>query len=687
MTTNRLSLAVLVVSLACSVEPTPSGDLVETELGRFERRHGAVMIDGRLHLGVYFVQDGHVVTDGDILVGPVDELEAAAREELLRDAMLPVGRRASALVGRPDRLWPDGRMPYVIEDVPDRGDLEWAIAEWNANVPFLQLVPRGEEDDFVVFRRSADNGCNAMLGRAGGVQYVNVADWCRRGSLLHEIAHAAGVMHEHQRADAAFHIAVDWGNVAPERTSHFLPHPERTTRARDIGAFDFDSVMLYSSFSSFGIDLDRPVMVRRTDGSTWTGQRERLSAGDIGGLAELYLGSPPCGAATPEQRGQCHPDRGRTLRCTEATEPGGTFQWTPDPGCLFDGFECGGEHDPASRDQCHPRVAGQRCVGIEGTSAGYTWQRDPNCTLATPCSPPSAWECVQGSTNRCVADPSSPSGFALHVDPSCSIFYTRCDEASESRCAGPDDGVDAESGLRCLPRPVDGLLLWLNDPACGPPAGAEPPLVCGRRSEERGRCHPGGAGLRCMATVGGYAWTTDEVCSTSLRACSRAEFLECVADGQRCGSDPRSPTLYAWRGDSSCTQTPDPTVAVCGAIPDERGRCHPGGEGVRCRADSRTPTGYSWQHDESCGDTYEGPPCPPADQGTCHPSGGARCIATPSGSHVWQVDPSCGEVETFVACEPSQRGSCDPYGAGLRCESHPASPTGYAYEVDPSCRG
>lgn len=48
----------------------------------------------------------------------------------------------------------------------------------------------------------------------------------------------------------------------------------------EVGAFDFDSIMMYGSFAG-GRDEDTPTMKKRSDGSTWEDEdTDTISAGD-----------------------------------------------------------------------------------------------------------------------------------------------------------------------------------------------------------------------------------------------------------------------------------------------------------------------------------------------------------------------------------------------------------------------
>lgn len=61
------------------------------------------------------------------------------------------------------------------------------------------------------------HSCNSYLGMrmTSGSQDVNVADRCSLGGVQHELIHALGFEHEHQRPDRDKYIRVIYDNIVP----------------------------------------------------------------------------------------------------------------------------------------------------------------------------------------------------------------------------------------------------------------------------------------------------------------------------------------------------------------------------------------------------------------------------------------------------------------------------------------
>ena len=68
------------------------------------------------------------------------------------------------------------------------------------------LEPR--KKDFIKFHPGGD--CHSKAGRQGGGQVIVLASYCaEEHTLIHEILHALGLLHEHQRPDRDQYVDVN----------------------------------------------------------------------------------------------------------------------------------------------------------------------------------------------------------------------------------------------------------------------------------------------------------------------------------------------------------------------------------------------------------------------------------------------------------------------------------------------
>ena len=184
------------------------------------------------------------------------------------------------------RKWPNKTIPYVIdENIPNKERILEAIKYYHQDTE-IKLIPRTNEKSYVYFKFNGENGsCSSFIGRMCPwcKQTIRVPNWCSKGSIIHEIGHALGMIHEQSRWDRDNHVKIHWDNIERANKFNFYRTP---IIFKSYTEFDFDSIMLYGPYA-FAIDKTKPTITKR-DGSTYQVQRNELSEKDKETIAKMY---------------------------------------------------------------------------------------------------------------------------------------------------------------------------------------------------------------------------------------------------------------------------------------------------------------------------------------------------------------------------------------------------------------
>lgn len=173
----------------------------------------------------------------------------------------------------------------------------------------IHFVPRTKEQDYISIR-SQNTGCWSSVGRVGGEQIVNFQpSGClvKIGTVLHELMHAVGFMHEQNRENRDDHVLIVRENISPGYEVNFDKAPKGSTNGFGV-AYDFNSVMHYSQFAFSKNEratlqpkvkcvIDKLIMIfsriylqfknKQTE-KIYMGQREGFSPKDIEKINRMY---------------------------------------------------------------------------------------------------------------------------------------------------------------------------------------------------------------------------------------------------------------------------------------------------------------------------------------------------------------------------------------------------------------
>uniref|UniRef100_A0ACB8EX00 Bone morphogenetic protein 1 n=1 Tax=Sphaerodactylus townsendi TaxID=933632 RepID=A0ACB8EX00_9SAUR len=157
-------------------------------------------------------------------------------------------RNRRAATSRPERVWPDGVIPYVISgnfSGNQRAIFRQAMRHWEKHtcVTFLE---RNDEDSYIVFTYRPCGCCSYVGRRGGGPQAISIGKNCDKfGIVVHELGHVIGFWHEHTRPDRDAHVSIYRENIQPGQEYNFLKmEPEEVESLGE--TYDFDSIMHYA---------------------------------------------------------------------------------------------------------------------------------------------------------------------------------------------------------------------------------------------------------------------------------------------------------------------------------------------------------------------------------------------------------------------------------------------------------
>ena len=233
----------------------------------------------------YVVVEGMAVHGGDMVLGSIEDLYLTPTPESRKNRELEGPTRRDLSARAQKYHWPEGTIPYVIDDdvsVEQKQNINGAIGEWNEKT-VISLAARTAEPNYLRFMNVTSGNCRSRVGMVGGAQSISLPPrGCSVDDVVHEIGHAVGLWHEHQRVDRDDYVTLLFENLDKRVWANYIAEDPAS------GPYDYASTMHYDrrSASSNG----RVVLETVPPGMTIPSAG--LSAGDVDGVARLY-GEPP----------------------------------------------------------------------------------------------------------------------------------------------------------------------------------------------------------------------------------------------------------------------------------------------------------------------------------------------------------------------------------------------------------
>ncbi|XP_023943796.2 hatching enzyme 1.2-like [Bicyclus anynana] len=211
-----------------------------------------------------------------------EEMGGYAEGDILMPQLVRNGMRETT------SRWQNGIIPYVIDTTytqAQRDIIMRAIADYH-RLTCLRFVPHSGQTDYILIKNT-NTGCWSSVGRIGGRQEVNLqAPGCvnKKGTILHELLHAIGFLHEQSRPERDNFVTIQYGNIKTGAENNFKK--EDAMRTHDYGVtYDYNSVLHYSEFA-FSKNKQKTIVPKMNDMKL--GQRDGLSRGDVKKVNNMY---------------------------------------------------------------------------------------------------------------------------------------------------------------------------------------------------------------------------------------------------------------------------------------------------------------------------------------------------------------------------------------------------------------
>lgn len=254
----ELNLWYLTNLLFCMVHsgPVPTDDYLQIDLSQYGTR---IFGSPSVHVG----QQVKNWSKSKNTLGNAEEFGTYLEGDLL----IPVAKTSmgrNGMVAESYR-WVNGEVPFELNgnfDARAMDLIEKAINAYHQNT-CIKFIPRRSTDRDYITIQSDNSGCWSSVGRTGGRQVVNLqSPGCtsKIGTIIHELMHTVGFLHEQNREERDSFVAIMYSNIRNGYENNFIKAARGTTSGFGVG-YDYGSVMHYSE-NAFSVN-GQPTIVTK----------------------------------------------------------------------------------------------------------------------------------------------------------------------------------------------------------------------------------------------------------------------------------------------------------------------------------------------------------------------------------------------------------------------------------------
>lgn len=185
--------------------------------------------------------------------------------------------------------WPNGIIPYMFFDgqfSDNEKIFVMLMMEKIQNVSCVRFTSHDRETNYMEIRReSVYQPCHSFIGyRDTGAHELYLQNDCMdRNGILHELTHAIGFYHEHNRYDRNDYVKIIFENIQKKYKHNFDKRPFKEQVLLGLG-YDVTSVTHYPK-NGFAINLTLPTIIPKYEKTI---QADGLSELDIKKINLLY---------------------------------------------------------------------------------------------------------------------------------------------------------------------------------------------------------------------------------------------------------------------------------------------------------------------------------------------------------------------------------------------------------------